>query len=123
VQDLGYGDAATRKWVSAVMSRLQVEAEKGRWALRMRSKLLYRELIRAGSDAAANDSLRWGLTVVEPSRGLGAGLRTQVLLNQAVCPSSSPVFGNILLLLRCYLCGSLTARHVASALLFASGRD
>jgi hypothetical protein len=57
VQDLGYGEVATQRWVSAVMSRLRMEAEKGRWALRMRLKLLYRELIRAGSDAAENDSI------------------------------------------------------------------
>jgi len=57
VQDLGYGETATQKWAFAVMSRLRVEEGKGRWAMRIRLKLLYRELIRAGSSAAENDSM------------------------------------------------------------------
>jgi hypothetical protein len=57
VLDLGYGEAASRRWVAAVMSRLRVEAEKERWTMRMRLKILYRELIRAGSGVAENDSI------------------------------------------------------------------
>ncbi len=57
VKDLGYGEAAAQKWASAIMSRLRVEEGKGRWAMRIRLKLLYRELIRAGPGAAENDSI------------------------------------------------------------------
>jgi hypothetical protein len=45
---LGYAEEAARLWASVVTSQLRIEAEKYRWAIRMKLKLLYREAIRAG---------------------------------------------------------------------------
>ena len=47
VQDLGYGEAATQKWVSAVMFGLRMKVEEERLAERMGLKTLYDDLQRA----------------------------------------------------------------------------
>jgi hypothetical protein len=47
VQDLGYGEAATQKWVSAVMFGLRMKVEEERLAERMGLKTLYEDLLRA----------------------------------------------------------------------------
>jgi hypothetical protein len=44
VQDLGYGEAATQKWVSAVMFGLRMKVEEERLAERMGLKTLYDDL-------------------------------------------------------------------------------
>jgi len=47
VQDLGYAEAATQKWVSAVMFGLRMKVEEERLAERMGLKTLYEDLQRA----------------------------------------------------------------------------
>ncbi len=51
VQDLGYGEAATQKWVSAVMFGLRMKVEEERLAERMGLKTLYEDLQRASVQA------------------------------------------------------------------------